>query len=135
MPRTSTEYDAVLIYPPEPDVTFQPVQSETATPIAPADFPYYILLKGADRLENMFSHVRTHAHNFDILQLSHKLSIAAKIDAVFQWNPDLHRGHIHPNLIMNHISQSQMITCSHSKSMLGHEPFQQIPDSDAVEQI
>ncbi|KIM35830.1 hypothetical protein M413DRAFT_36514, partial [Hebeloma cylindrosporum] len=67
----------------------------------PADFPYFILLEGTDRLENIFSHVRTqdHARNFDVQQLSHKLSIAAEIDAVFQRQPDLDRGHVRRNLI------------------------------------
>ena len=67
----------------------------------PADFPYYILLEGTDRLENIFSHVRTqdHARNFDIQQLSHKLSIAAEIDAVFQRHPNLDRGHVRRNLV------------------------------------
>jgi hypothetical protein len=67
----------------------------------PSDFPYFILLEGTDRLENIFSHVRTqdHARNFDVQQLSHKLSIAAEIDAVFQRNPDLDRGHVRRDLI------------------------------------
>ena len=67
----------------------------------PSSFPYYILFEGTDRLENIFSHVRTqdHARNFDIQQLSHKLSIAAEIDAIFQRNPDLNQGHIRRNLI------------------------------------
>ena len=52
-------------------------------------------------MENIFSHVRTqdHAQNFDVQQLSHKLSIAAEIDAVFQRNPNLDRGHIRRDLI------------------------------------
>jgi hypothetical protein len=67
----------------------------------PSSFPYYILFEGTDRLENNFSHVRTqdHARNFDIQQLLHKLSIAAEIDAIFQRNPDLNKGHIRRNLV------------------------------------
>ena len=70
-------------------------------PTVPSSFPYHILFEGTDRLENIFSHVRTqdHARNFDIQQLSHKLSIAAEIDAIFQRNPDLDRGHIRRNLV------------------------------------
>ena len=70
-------------------------------PTVPSNFSYHILFEGTDRLENIFSHVRTqdHARNFDILQLSHKLSIAAEIDAIFQRNPDLDRGHIRRNLV------------------------------------
>jgi len=62
---------------------------------------YHILFEGTDRLENVFSHVRTqdHARNFDIQQLSQKLSIAAEIDAIFQRYPDLDRGHIRRNLV------------------------------------
>ena len=70
-------------------------------PTVPSSFPYHILFEGTDRLENIFSHVRTqdHARNFDIQQLSHKLSISAEIDAIFQRNPDLDRGHIRRNLV------------------------------------
>jgi hypothetical protein len=68
--------------------------------IADPNTLYYILFEGTDRLENIFSHARTqdHARNFDILQLSHKLSIGAEIDAIFQRHPDLDRGHIRRNL-------------------------------------
>lgn len=61
---------------------------------------YYILFEGTDRLENVFSQARTqdHARNFDILQLAHKLSIGAEIDAIFQRYPDLYRGHLRRNL-------------------------------------
>ncbi|KAF8962221.1 hypothetical protein BDZ97DRAFT_1759454 [Flammula alnicola] len=62
---------------------------------------YYILFEGTDHLENVFSHVRTqdHARNFDIQQLSYKLSIATEIDAIFQRHPDLNRGHLRRNLV------------------------------------
>jgi len=62
---------------------------------------YFILFEGTDRLEGVFSNVRTqdHARNFDILQLAQKLSIGAEINAVFQRNPDLDRGHIRRNLV------------------------------------
>ena len=62
---------------------------------------YHILFEGTDCLENVFSYVRTqdHACNFDIQQLSHKLSIGAEIDAIFQCYPDLNNGHIHHNLV------------------------------------
>ena len=61
---------------------------------------YYILFEGTDRLENLFSQARTqdHARNFDILQLAHKLSIGAEIDAIFQKYPDLYHGHLRRNL-------------------------------------
>lgn len=62
--------------------------------------PYYILLEGTDRLEGVFSHARTqdHSSNFDILQLSHKLSIGAEINAIYARRPHLHRGHRRLNL-------------------------------------
>ena len=62
---------------------------------------YYILFEGTDRLEGLFSNVRTqdHAPNFDILQLSHKLSVATEINAIFERHPDLDHGHIRRNLI------------------------------------
>ena len=65
------------------------------------DIDYHILFEGTDRLENVFSHVRTqdHARNFDIQQLSQKLSIGAEIDAIFQRYPDLDHGHIRRNLV------------------------------------
>ncbi|KAI0314862.1 hypothetical protein OF83DRAFT_1041650, partial [Amylostereum chailletii] len=64
------------------------------------DIKYYITLEGTDRLENLFSNCRTqdHARNFDILQLSQKLSIAAEITAIFEKYPDLDRGHRRRNL-------------------------------------
>ncbi|KAJ7442929.1 hypothetical protein B0H11DRAFT_1748755, partial [Mycena galericulata] len=56
---------------------------------------FYIILEGTDRLEVVFSDTRTqdHARNFEIEQLSGKLSVGALINAVFQRNPDLDRGH------------------------------------------
>ncbi|KAJ7809637.1 hypothetical protein B0H14DRAFT_2228545, partial [Mycena olivaceomarginata] len=54
----------------------------------------YLIHKGTDRLELLFSECRTldHARNFDIEQLAEKLSLSALINAAFQWNPDLDRG-------------------------------------------
>ncbi|KAJ6449180.1 hypothetical protein C8R45DRAFT_1131162 [Mycena sanguinolenta] len=59
------------------------------------DFKFYILLEGTDRLEVVFSETRTldHACNFDIEQLGQKLSLGALINAAFQRNPDIDRGH------------------------------------------
>ncbi|KAJ8516432.1 hypothetical protein ONZ45_g6259 [Pleurotus djamor] len=56
---------------------------------------YYLLLEGTDRLEMLFSDVRTqdHSRNVDILQLSQKLSVSAEINAIFARHPDLDRGH------------------------------------------
>lgn len=61
---------------------------------------YYILFEGKYYLENVFSqaHTQDHACNFDILQLAHKLSIGAEIDAIFQQYPDLYCGHLRHNL-------------------------------------
>lgn len=76
---------------------------------------YYILFEGTDRLENVFSQARTqdHARNFDILQLAHKLSIGAEIDAIFQRYPDLYRGHLRRNLLkargIDHINPKSWI--------------------------
>src|ERR1700730_10439289 len=55
----------------------------------------YIFHEGTDRLEGLFADVRTldHARNFDIDQLSGKLSVATLINAAFECNPDLDRGH------------------------------------------
>ncbi|KAF5342231.1 hypothetical protein D9611_002091 [Ephemerocybe angulata] len=65
------------------------------------NIPYYILFEGTDRLEGVFSHARTqdHARNFDILQLAHKLSIGAEINAIYERHPHLHRGHKRLNLV------------------------------------
>jgi hypothetical protein len=56
---------------------------------------YLILHEGTDRLEGLFSHVRTqdHSRNFDQLQLLQKLSIAAELVAAFSRQSDLDRGH------------------------------------------
>ncbi|KAK7037056.1 hypothetical protein R3P38DRAFT_2517108 [Favolaschia claudopus] len=56
---------------------------------------FYIILEGTDRLELVFSDCRTqdHARNFDIEQLAGKLGVGALINAAFQRNPDLDRGH------------------------------------------
>ncbi|KAF8169089.1 hypothetical protein BJ912DRAFT_933997 [Pholiota molesta] len=61
---------------------------------------YHILFEGSDRLEGIFSNVRTqdHARNFDILQLAHKLSVGAEINAIFERNPDLYQGHKRRNI-------------------------------------
>ncbi len=62
---------------------------------------YFLLFEGTDRLEGVFSNVRTqdHSRNFDILQLAQKLSIGAEINAIFQRHPDLNRGHVRRNLV------------------------------------
>lgn len=59
------------------------------------NLPFYIILEGTDRLEVLFCECRTqdHARNFDIEQLSEKLGVAMLIDAAFERNPDLDRGH------------------------------------------
>ena len=59
------------------------------------DLLFYLLFEGTDRLEQMFSDCRTqdHARNFDIEQLAGKLSVSSLINATFQRNPDLDRGH------------------------------------------
>ncbi|KAJ7104870.1 hypothetical protein C8R44DRAFT_807209 [Mycena epipterygia] len=56
---------------------------------------FWILHEGTDRLELVFCDTRTldHARNFDIEQLTSKLSLSALINAAFQRNPDLDRGH------------------------------------------
>lgn len=55
------------------------------------DVQFYIILEGTDRLETIFSDVRTqdHSRNFDVLQLSQKLSVAAAISATFECHPGL----------------------------------------------
>ncbi|KAH6904033.1 hypothetical protein BKA70DRAFT_1512940 [Coprinopsis sp. MPI-PUGE-AT-0042] len=62
---------------------------------------YYILLDGTDRLEAMFGTVRTldHGRNVDIVQLSHKLSIATEINAILERYPHLDQGHKRLNLV------------------------------------
>jgi len=61
---------------------------------------FYILLEGTDRLENLFCECRTqdHARNFDIKQLAQKLSVATLINATYERNPDINRGHCKLNL-------------------------------------
>ncbi|KAJ3860865.1 hypothetical protein EV359DRAFT_66962 [Lentinula novae-zelandiae] len=61
---------------------------------------YLLLLDGTNRLEGLFSNVRTqdHSRNFDILQLAQKLSIAAELVAVFSRHPELDHGHRRRNL-------------------------------------
>ncbi|KAJ7830221.1 hypothetical protein B0H14DRAFT_2307278, partial [Mycena olivaceomarginata] len=56
---------------------------------------FYIILDGTDRLEGVFCDARTmnHSSNFDIEQFVQKLAIRALINATFQRNPDLDRGH------------------------------------------
>jgi hypothetical protein len=56
---------------------------------------YYIILEGSDRLEGIFSNVRTQDHNrnADVLQFGQKLSTAAEVNATFERHPDLDRGH------------------------------------------
>jgi hypothetical protein len=51
-------------------------------------------------LEGVFSNVRTQDHNCnaDVLQFGQKLSAAAEINATFERNPDLDRGHRRLNL-------------------------------------
>ena len=79
------------------------------------DMPYYILFEGTDHIENVFSHVRTldHARNFDIQQLSQKLSIATEIDSIFERHPDLNRSHVRRNLVnargVDHINPKSWI--------------------------
>lgn len=65
------------------------------------NLPYYIIHEGTDRLENIFSNVRTqdHARNFDTLQLSQKLSVATEIVATCLRNPDLDLGHRRLDLV------------------------------------
>ncbi|KAJ7718702.1 hypothetical protein DFH07DRAFT_679653, partial [Mycena maculata] len=59
------------------------------------DLRFYIILEGTDRIEVLFCDTRTldHARNFDIEQLAGKLSLGTLINATFQCNPDLDRGH------------------------------------------
>ncbi|PPQ80934.1 hypothetical protein CVT24_012865 [Panaeolus cyanescens] len=64
------------------------------------DILFYIFLIGTDRIEGLFSYVRTqdHARNVDIFQLCHKICIAAEIAAIFERYPDLYRGHRRRNM-------------------------------------
>ena len=63
--------------------------------IISGDLKFFIIHEGTDRLETIFSDVRTQDQNrnFDILQLSQKLSVGAAISATFERHPDLDRGH------------------------------------------
>lgn len=65
---------------------------------------YHILFEGTDRLEGVFSNVRTqdHSSNFDVIQLAHKLSTGTEINAIFKRHPDLNRGHQRQNLVDAH---------------------------------
>lgn len=78
-------------------------------------FKYFILHEGMDRLENLFSYARMHNHacNFDILQLSLKLGIAAECCAIYERHPDLDCGHIQRNLVgargVDHINPKSWI--------------------------
>ncbi|KAF8153089.1 hypothetical protein B0H34DRAFT_636120, partial [Crassisporium funariophilum] len=84
---------------------------------------YYILFEGTDRLEGVFSHARTqdHACNFDILQLTQKLSIGAKVNAIFQCYPDLDCSHIRRNLAkargVDHVNPKSWIGDVHVKNV------------------
>jgi len=64
------------------------------------DLKFYIILKGTDRLEMLFGDCWTqdHARNFDIEQLGGKLGVASLINAAFEKNPKLDRGHRWLNL-------------------------------------
>ena len=64
------------------------------------DLEFYIILEGTDRLEMLFGDCRTqdHARNFDIEQLGGKLGVASLINAAFEKNPKLDRGHRRLNL-------------------------------------
>lgn len=59
------------------------------------DIDFYNIHEGTDRLEGLFSDCRTqdHARNFDIEQLSTKFRVATLINAAYQRNPELDRGH------------------------------------------
>ncbi|KAF8150849.1 hypothetical protein B0H34DRAFT_666223, partial [Crassisporium funariophilum] len=61
---------------------------------------FYILMEGTDRLENLFCECRTqdHSRNFDIKQLAQKMSVATLINATYERNPELNRGHRKLNL-------------------------------------
>jgi hypothetical protein len=64
------------------------------------DLRFYIIHEGTDRLENLFSDCRTqdHARNFDVDELSGKLSAATLINAAFERNPDIKKPHRRLNL-------------------------------------
>ncbi|KAG6820014.1 hypothetical protein H0H93_006478 [Arthromyces matolae] len=58
-------------------------------------YQYFMPHDGTDRLENLFSHLRTqdHSRNFDFQQLEQKISIATEINRIFEDNPDIDQGH------------------------------------------
>jgi hypothetical protein len=60
-----------------------------------SNLKFYIILEGMDHLETIFSNVHTQDHgwNFDVLQLSQKLSVGATISTTFERYPDLDHGH------------------------------------------
>ncbi|KAK7006881.1 hypothetical protein R3P38DRAFT_3213632 [Favolaschia claudopus] len=57
---------------------------------------FYLYQIGSDRLEELFSEVRTESHdsNCDSLQLSERLSTAADTLAIFAEHPEWHQGHV-----------------------------------------
>lgn len=65
------------------------------TQLVNQDLPLHILLEGTDRLEQLFADCRTldHAHNFDVDELSSKISTASMLNAAFQRHPELDKGH------------------------------------------
>ena len=65
------------------------------TQLVNQDLPLHILLEGTDRLEQLFADCRTldHARNFDIDELSSKISTASMLNAAFQRHPELDKGH------------------------------------------
>jgi hypothetical protein len=76
------------------------VFSLTKQQILHASQNFYIILDRTNRLEQVFSNVRTqdHTRNFDLLQLSQKLAIASTVNSIFLRNPDLDHGHTRLNL-------------------------------------
>ena len=64
------------------------------------EIEFFILLEGTDWLEMLFGNCRTqdHSRNFDIKELAGKLAVASLINAAFEKNPDLDRGHRRLNL-------------------------------------
>ncbi|KIY66557.1 hypothetical protein CYLTODRAFT_491339 [Cylindrobasidium torrendii FP15055 ss-10] len=83
---------------------------------------YLIILEGTDRLENIFSNVRTqdHSRNFDVLQLSQKLSIAAMLTEIFSRYPHLNRGHRRRDLTKRGVDRVSPSDVDHSnKAVVG----------------
>ncbi|KAJ6616227.1 hypothetical protein B0H10DRAFT_1765396, partial [Mycena sp. CBHHK59/15] len=60
------------------------------------DQAFYLYQIGSDRLEELFSEVRTESHdsNCDALQLSERLSTAADTLGIFGEHPEWHQGHV-----------------------------------------